>query len=167
MATETLTVTGAVISDAFALIAGATKVIAVAAPDDEDTTCVEGIAEQAQSFAFSNPASITAGDSIQNVRFKTRAKNTAGDPMSVQPMVGATPVNTPANVSPGAAYADVNSDFTVKDTGIPWSYADILELGCEFTIPVAGGTHRITTLVAIITYTVGGYESRLPMMGVT
>lgn len=168
MPTETLTVTGVVLGDDFTLVAGASKASAVAAPDDEDTTCVEGGALAVQSFAFSNPVSLKAGDSVQNVRFTTRAKNTAGDPMTVVPLVGATPHNTEQNVSPGAAYANVNTDFAQKDPGIPWAYADIVALGAYFAVPVGGGTHRITTLIAVVTYTVGGQGDllRLPLVGV-
>ena len=167
MATITLAVDGVVVADAWALTAGATKVLAVAAPDDDLTSYVTGTANQAQSFSFGPPTGITLSDRVTNVRFVLRGRSTAGDPCQVYSLFGTTPGAGNA-YSPGVSFATTNFDYPLEPGGVDWTATSLASLGIQFENPIGGGTVDVSTVTAIITYTPGFYSNdRLPIMGVS
>ena len=168
MATLTLAVDGVGGNDLFTLTAGATKVIAVAAPDDDDTTRITGSVTNVQDLTFGTSA-LLVGSSIQAVRLIVRTRGEAvfaGTDLAKARLVVGSPGDD-QSLAQDPTYTTSTFTFLLDPAGNPWTKNSIDNCYCQLEVPVTGDTLTVTTVKMEVDYTVGGYESRLPMMGVS
>jgi len=138
--------------DAWALAAGASKVIAVAEPDDDGTTRINTSTLNAkQSFNLDNlPGGASAIVSVTTV---ARFNETAASATTMRAfllLAGAT-VNG-ATRNPGGAWTTYSEEIA-KPGGGTWSVADVnaLEVGCE-EVADSVESAQCTTLYVEVVY---------------
>lgn len=165
MPTLNLAVDGVGGIDQFTLDAGATKAIAVALPDDDNTTTITGTINQTQDLTFGTSA-LLVGASISNVALRIRFKGAIGG-TSPQLFIVSVAPSDPTALTVDVAYADVTVNYPLAPNGTAWNKAFIDNMYAQISLDGTAGTIVITSVSAVVTYTPGGYESRLPMMGVS
>jgi hypothetical protein len=149
--TATIQVAAVTSPDQWTLGAGANKVVAVNAPNDDDTTYI-----YASTFGYKQQYNLTAnsipsGSTITSVKISSRAKvvTSPGAYQGYVVLAGVT-VTAPPHTPPGSytTYEDAVS----RPGGGSWAVSDLssLELGLGRT---AAGTTRVTSLWIIVNYT--------------
>ena len=134
------------------MVLGATKVIAVASPDDDLTTYVSGIAGQAQDFTFANTA-LTNDDYISNVRITIRNKGTsAGQIARMVLTAGAS--GSLQNLTQAVGWTSDTYDHTTAPFLGDWNPTRLNAM--NVTIYPEGGTLDVTTVFATVTFVTGG-----------
>lgn len=165
MATEVLAVDGVGANDAWVVGGPYTKVAAVATPDDEDGTNINGTIGQIQDLTFANSA-IGAGDIINSVAITVRTRGAAGvgTPGDCAQIEGAN-VGTSFATNNAIGYATVTETARVlAPDGGAWTLAKLNNLAARLRVndDTAG---VVTTLFATVNFTPTGHY-RLPLLGV-
>ena len=144
--------------DAWTLTAGATKVIAVAQPDDDATTVIRTSTLNAkQSFNLDNlPGGASAIVSVTTVARFNESAASATTMRAFLLLAGVTENGTTRN--PGAAYTTY-SEAIAKPGGGTWSVADVnaLEVGVE-EVADSIETAGCTTLYVEVVYDSAGSD---------
>lgn len=164
MATLTLAVDGIGSIDGFTLAAGATKVAAVASPDDDNTSYLTDNTGQVQDLTFGTSA-LLIGSSISNVRITIRNKGAAGSAPNPHFLLVSAAPSSETFVAAGVDWASETFDFPLAPTGVQWNKPLIDNM--SISLQSGGGSLSVTTIFATVTYTPAAYESRLPTMGVS
>lgn len=127
---DVLAVTGAATPDSWALGAGASKVVAVAANDGDTSFLLSGsTANTQQQFTLADPPHIQPGDVISSVTLRATCRRNSNPGGSVQ-LTAVLAGNTAAGTAQATAnnYADFSSTFTARPGGGAWTLADVQSL---------------------------------------
>lgn len=155
MPTETLAVSAESTPNNWTLGAGASKVSAVTAPNDDNTSFIaSGTSNNTQQqFAFHPPTTIQVGDTVTSVQFLGRCVR--GGTQNVNFVMTAVVL---ANSAAGtgqtatASYADFTDTFATAPDGTAWKLSDLNDLQIRIQNSQARDL-RCTTLEAVVTYT--------------
>ena len=166
MATEVLALEAIGTVDQWTLTAGATKVIACQAPDDDDTTYITSgaTANYVQRFTLVDPAVITADDTINKVTVRwrhQRASTPAGTGRSMLVTAGGTIFG--AGVGTLVGWTDQSDDFTEKPGGGAWDLTSItnIQVGVQNTL---ARSIYCTTIEVTVDYTPAAGGVVIPVM---
>lgn len=165
MATEILIVDGNIGADDWALGAGSDKVSAVQTPDDDDTSYINSgtTAFTAQRFTFSNPVSIGAGDTINSVTYKVRAKRGGAENATLRfAAIAGSDTHGQTDVTTTSSYQDFSSAAqTTAPDGGAWTLDDLNNIGPRVENRQARDV-RVTTITAVVDYTPAAPAASVP-----
>lgn len=150
--TATPTVVDSNFSD-WTLAVGASKVAAVTAPDDDNTSyIVSTTAPQSQQFFF-NFAGIPLGSTINTVTVRLRhIRDSASGSISAQ-VASSLATNVGAPFSPGAAYATTDTVFNKDGAGNGWTASALSTNSFGVLNNNAARQSRVSTIEVIVDYT--------------
>lgn len=153
MATEVIQVAAVTAPDQWALGAGADKVVAVNAPDDDDSSYISsGSTNAIEQYSIAGHT-IPAGSVINSVSVHVRLRRVGGTFRLARGFVafGATR-STTGFITTTLAYVTTESSLA-RPGGGSWSFADLASL--EAGVLIAGGdtTARCTSVWLIVDYT--------------
>lgn len=156
MAQETLGLTAVSTPDNWTLGAGASKVAAVASPDDGDTSYISAAVNNTEEkYQVAAPSVITANDAINFVRVVTVARSTstlasfrAGVAVGANTTLGTTHANVPIS------YTQLTDDFTLAPDGAGWTLTKLQSLFARLVM-AANRDMRATTCYVVVDYTAG------------
>jgi hypothetical protein len=156
MAQETLALTATTAPDNWTLGAGASKVAAVALPDDADTSYISAAVNNTeQKFQVAAPVVVTANDLINFVRIVTVARSTSTLASyftklfySAGTSTGATRTNVPTS------YTTLNDDYALAPDGGAWTLTKLQSLFASIRM-AANRDMRVTSLYVVVDYTAG------------
>jgi hypothetical protein len=148
--TATIQVAAVTSPNQWTLGAGANKVVAVNAPNDDDATYIYASTAGYKQQYNLTANSIPSGSTITSVKISNRAKVTGGSG-AYQGYVVLAGVTVYAPVHSPASYTTYE-DAVSRPGGGSWAVSDLssLEVGLY---RVAGGTTRVTSLWIIVDYT--------------
>lgn len=158
MATENLAMSATGAPNAWTLNAGATKMAAVASPDDDATTSISSgvVANTIQRFAVANTSGTIEADAlITSIEIRSRCRRGAAEVADanfvVRAVLGLSSTNGSSHTA-AAAFGNFADSFLSKPGGGAWSKADVdaLEIEIENT---EGQDVECTTLFVVVTYT--------------
>lgn len=140
--------------DGFTLGAGASKVVAVARPDDSDTTYINAALNNTETkFQVAAPAVVGASDTINFVRVVSVVRSTSTLASfftklfySAGTSTGATHTNVPTS------YTTINDDYTLAPDGGAWTLTKLQSLFASVRM-AANRDMRVTTFYVIVDYT--------------
>jgi hypothetical protein len=156
MAQETLALIAVSTPDGFTLGAGASKVAAVALPDDGDASYISAALNNTEEkFQVAAPAVVTANDAINFVRVVTVARSTSTLASfftklfySASTSTGATRTNVPTS------YTTLNDDYALAPDGGAWTLTKLQSLFASVRM-AANRDMRVTSLYVVVDYTGG------------
>jgi hypothetical protein len=156
MAQETLALTATTTPDNWTLGAGASKVAAVATPDDGDTSYINNAVNNTeQKFQVAAPAVVTTNDLINFVRIVTVARSTSTLASfftklfySASTSTGTTRTNVPTS------YTTLNDDYAFAPDGGAWTLTKLQSLFASVRM-AANRDMRVTSLYVVVDYTAG------------
>ena len=158
MSTENLAMSATGTPNGWTLNAGATKMAAVALPDDAGTTSISSgaTAETIQEFTVGNTTGAVASDAlISSVQIVCRARRGALEVADANFLltveVGVNAIDGSSHTA-GAAFADFTDSFLSKPGGGAWSKADVDDLVLRVRNTEAQDV-EVTTLYVVVTYT--------------
>lgn len=170
MAKVTLDMSGVGANDGFPLTGAATKALAVAGPDDDDTSYITASGNITVQDLIVADAPLQASDTITNVRLRVRAKQITGSPaLDVTPSSSGSSGSTTSLSSWISSYGDKTIDYANAPDGGSWTLDKLNDLAIQLhQTGVGPHTLRITTIQAEVTYTpapTGAPAGTLMMMG--
>lgn len=171
MATETLAMSATSTPNNWTLGAGADKVAAVAANDD-DTSYINsgGTNGTQQQFAVADPSVLADADTISSVAVRATCKRGGSNNANyiVTVVVGANTTDGATQTST-SAYAQTTDTFATDPAGGPWSKSDVTALEVRIRNAQARDV-RCTQLDVVVTFTVADTgrvrQARLALVGV-
>jgi hypothetical protein len=154
MATEQLLLASVGDSDGWILAAGASKVTACQAPDDEATSYIRSGTSTGtvQLFYLMSPVQLREGDTINSVSIRIRHRRAGTPAGSVQSML-VTPDGSlyGAEVGTGAGFADRTDLFSLNPLGDAWTMADLEALQAGLRNTLSREVH-CTTVAVVVDY---------------
>lgn len=156
MAQEILALTATTTPDNWTLGAGASKVAAVALPDDADTSYINNAVNNTeQKYQVAAPAVVTANDAINFVRIVTVARSTSTLASFLTKLfysAGTSTSSTHINVP--TSYTTYTDDFALAPDGGAWTLTKLQSLFASVRM-AANRDMRATSLYVVVDYTAG------------
>ena len=129
---------------------GASRAVAVALPDDGDTSYLEGTGLQVTTSAIANTA--IAGATITNVRVVARLRTTTiSDTCIIAASDNSFSNTTSYSPTVTSSYVDYTMDMATPPSGGAWTTGKVDSLEVRVTTPDIT-TARMTTLYVQVTY---------------
>lgn len=155
MATEVISLQS-VDSNPWPILVGGNAVVAVASPDDDDTSYIESVGTtEVALFKCSLPNQVLLGDQITNIIVSIRAKASAAATVATatQDVSGVTATGNTGTSYNSLSYATKSVTFTTQPAGGAHTKAslDLLKIGANVASAVNG--IKWTTGFVTITYT--------------
>jgi hypothetical protein len=156
MAQETLALTATTTPDNWTLGAGASKVAAVALPDDADTSYISAAVNNTeQKYQVAAPVVVTASDLINFVRIVTVARSTSTLASFFTKLFYSASTGTSAtHTNVPTSYTTFNDDFTLAPDGGAWTLTKLQSLFASVRM-AANRDMRATSLYVVVDYTAG------------
>ena len=156
MAVEILAM-ATIVTNEFTLGAGADALVAVATPDDGDTSYIANsdtlVVEQ---YTVANPVSVDDNDTISNVAIVVRYNKQSGISSTViecTAIVGGDSTSTNATAVANSTYTNRTVDFATAPGGGAWTAQKVRDLNVKIREVTAVSVARVTTLTVEVTYT--------------
>jgi hypothetical protein len=152
---ETLTIQSVATNDAWTLSAGADKVAAVHAPDDDATSYVSATTGVSQDFNLTNPTGIGSGDLIDMIRVRVRAQRGTPSATTLRVYLNDNLGSQIQAFPISSTWTTYERDFEFKSDGFShWTKADVDALVVGLTRQL--GTCRVSTVEVDVFYTPTG-----------
>ena len=139
--------------------AGANRTVAVAQPDDDDTSYITDSANAATTFSVADPVSL---GSIGDVTVHVYGRTTLGGPtlsVSVSTDGWSTSSATTIGLS-GTGYREQDAQFLLNPAGTAWSTGDIANLQVRIQGVSELTTWRVSTIRVSVEWSSAAFMSR-------
>lgn len=147
--------------DGFTLGAGSSKVVAIARPDDGDTSYINAALNNTETkFQVAVPSQVGASATINFVRIVTVARSTSTLASFLTKLFYSAGTSTSGtNTNVPTSYTSFNNDFTLAPDGGAWTLTKLQSLFASVRM-AANRDMRVTSFYVVVDYTPPGSLNR-------